>query len=96
MTYSLCNDILKVIKVRKVGKVLKMKEEKQTKFIWTTKINEKGQIVIPKEAREVFGYKSGDVLLLFGDKEKGIAISKAEDYAAFAEAVLNKINNEKA
>ena len=63
--------------------------EKQ-RFIWTTKINDKGQIVIPKEARETFGYKSGDVLLLFGDTEKGIAIAKSEDYVAFAEMVLNK------
>ena len=58
------------------------------KFIWTTKINDKGQIVIPKEARDVFGYKSGDVLLLFGDTARGVAIGKAEDYVKFAEAVL--------
>ena len=64
--------------------------EKSGKFIWTTKINDKGQIVIPKEARDIFGYKSGDVLLLFGDKEKGIAIGKADDYVKFAEAILNK------
>ena len=60
------------------------------KFIWTTKINDKGQIVIPKEAREVFGYNSGDVLLLLGDTERGIAIGKADDYVKFAEAILNK------
>ncbi len=60
------------------------------KFIWTTKINDKGQIVIPKEARDVFGYKSGDVLLLFGDTDRGIAIGKAADYVKFAEAILNK------
>ena len=67
--------------------------EKSGKFIWTTKINDKGQIVIPKEAREIFGYKSGDVLLLFGDKEKGIAIGKADDYVKFAEMVLNNTGN---
>lgn len=60
------------------------------KYIWTTKINDKGQIVIPKEARDVFGYNSGDLLLLFGDKDRGIAIAKAEDYTAFAEMILNK------
>ena len=69
-----------------------MGKEKKTKFRWTTKINEKGQIVIPKEAREIFGYKSGDTLLLFGDIERGIAIGRGEDYAAFAETVLNKLN----
>lgn len=68
---------------------------KNKKFIWTTKINDKGQIVIPKEARDVFGYKSGDVLLLFGDTERGIAIGKAEDYVKLAEAILSETNGNK-
>ena len=46
------------------------------------KVNEKGQIVIPKEAREVFGIKSGDSLVLLGDKKKGLALVKAETFAA--------------
>ena len=45
------------------------------KFIWTTKVTSKGQIVLPKQAREVFDIKEGDTLILFGDKEKGIAIA---------------------
>lgn len=69
--------------------------KKGEKFIWTTKINDKGQIVIPKEAREVFGYKSGDVLLLFGDTDRGIAIGKAADYVKFAEAILNTADGAK-
>ena len=44
------------------------------KFAWTATVGEKGQIVIPKQAREIFGIKPGDVLLLLGDKERGIAI----------------------
>ena len=63
---------------------------KKKKYIWTTKINDKGQVVIPKEARDVFGYNSGDTLLLFGDTDRGIAIGKAEDYTEFAEMILNK------
>lgn len=66
------------------------KNESKGKYIWTTKINDKGQIVIPKEAREIFGYKSGDMLLLFGDTDRGIAIGKADDYVKFAETILNK------
>lgn len=42
------------------------------------KLNDKGQIVIPKEAREVFGIKSGDSLILFGDINKGLALVKAD------------------
>ena len=59
------------------------------KYIWSTKINEKGQIVIPKEAREVFGLKPGDALLLFGDTDRGIAIGKQEDYMKFAEKIFS-------
>ena len=32
------------------------------KYAWTAKVGEKGQIVIPKEAREVFGIRPGDTL----------------------------------
>ena len=38
------------------------------------KIGEKGQIVIPKEARDVFGLKPGDQLLLIGDEKQGMAL----------------------
>ena len=44
------------------------------KYVWSATVGEKGQIVIPKQAREVFGIKPGDVLILLGDKERGIAI----------------------
>ena len=44
------------------------------KYVWTATVGEKGQIVIPKQARELFGIRPGDTILLFGDTEKGIAI----------------------
>ena len=44
------------------------------KYAWTATVGEKGQIVIPKQAREVFGIKPGDTLLLLGDEQRGIAI----------------------
>ena len=44
------------------------------KYAWTATVGEKGQIVIPKQAREIFGIKPGDTLLLLGDVEHGIAI----------------------
>lgn len=65
------------------------------KFIWTTKVSGKGQIVIPKEAREIFSINEGDTLILFGDKEKGIAIAKYDDYLKFAEAIFNAKNGGK-
>ncbi len=44
------------------------------KYAWTATVGEKGQIVIPKQAREIFEIKPGDTLLLLGDEERGIAI----------------------
>lgn len=43
-------------------------------YAWTVKVGEKGQFVIPKEARDVFGIRPGDTLLLLGDEKRGIAI----------------------
>ncbi len=48
------------------------------------KIGDKGQIVIPKEAREVFGLKPGDKLLMLGDEAQGIALVKADTAKLFA------------
>ena len=44
------------------------------KYAWTATVGEKGQIVIPKQAREIFNIKPGDTLVLLGDEERGIAI----------------------
>ena len=44
------------------------------KYAWMVKVGEKGQFVIPKEARDLFGFQPGDEILVLGDKEKGIAI----------------------
>ena len=44
------------------------------KSAWTVKIGEKGQFVIPKEAREMFDIHPGDTIIVLGDREKGIAI----------------------
>ena len=53
------------------------------KYAWMVKIGEKGQFVIPKEARELFNLHPGDEILVLGDIERGIAIlpkSKQDDY----------------
>lgn len=43
------------------------------------KVGEKGQIVIPKQAREIFDIKAGDSLMILGDEEQGMALIKASD-----------------
>ncbi len=53
------------------------------KFAWIVKIGEKGQFVIPKEAREMFELHPGDEILVLGDKNRGIGIlpkSKQQEY----------------
>jgi len=52
------------------------------KYAWTVTVGEKGQIVIPKQAREVFGIRPGDTLILLGDADRGLAIPPK---AAFVE-----------
>ena len=44
----------------------------------TVKVGEKGQIVIPKEARDLFEIRPGDTLLILGDEDSGILVSRPE------------------
>lgn len=49
------------------------------KYIFgTARVGEKGQIVIPKEARRLFGIQPGDTLLILGDEDNGVIVSKPE------------------
>ena len=58
------------------------------KYAWTVTVGEKGQIVIPKQAREVFGIRPGDTLVLLGDEDRGLAIPPKSAFARFAAAVF--------
>ena len=51
------------------------------KHLWgTVTIGSKGQIVIPKAARDIFNLNSGDRLIVLGDEAEGIALVKAEEF----------------
>ncbi len=53
-------------------------QEKDGKYIFgVVKVGDKGQIVIPKDARQVYDIKPGDALIMLGD-ERGIALLKTE------------------
>ncbi|MGV9802067.1 AbrB/MazE/SpoVT family DNA-binding domain-containing protein [Mycobacterium sp. NPDC003449] len=56
------------------------------KYASTVRVGEKGQIVIPKAARELFGIAPGDTLLLLADVERGIAIVRPDLFEQFPEA----------
>ena len=66
------------------------------KYAWTATVGEKGQIVIPKQARELFGIRPGDTLLLFGDVERGIAILPKEATAGLFSIAFPKEGGEDA
>lgn len=51
------------------------------KYAWTVTVGEKGQIVIPKQARDIFGIKPGDTLIVLGDEIQGIAIPPKSAFA---------------
>ena len=50
------------------------------KYAWTATVGEKGQIVIPKQARALFNIQPGDTLLLLGDEKRGLAIPPQEQF----------------
>jgi len=58
------------------------------KYMGTVKVGSKGQIVIPKEVREMFGIQSGDSLIILADKERGIAIERMSVFNHIAETIF--------
>lgn len=67
-----------VRKVRKVGN--KMKKVNEDRFIVSVKVGPKGQITIPALARKMFDINEGDTLMIMGDKNRGLAILKDDDF----------------
>ena len=55
-----------------------MKKVDKDRFVVSVKVGEKGQIIVPKEAREMFNISPGDTLFFLGDKDRGIALMKSD------------------
>ena len=60
----------------------------------TAKVGDRGQIVIPKEARELFGIMPGDTLLILGEADTGLIVSRPEVLNNLANQILNTVKNE--
>ena len=63
-----------------------MKEVFEDRFIVSVKVGPKGQITIPAIAREMFDIKVGDTLMVMGDKSRGIALIKCDEFYNMMEA----------
>ncbi len=64
------------------------------RVLGTAKVGDRGQIVIPKEARDMFGIKPGDTLLILGETDAGLIISRPEALNDLADKILNNVKKE--
>ena len=69
----------------------KIEKNKQGLYAWTAKVGSEGQIVIPKEARDLFRVRSGDTILLLGDQTRGVALVSGDQMTAMLHAIKGKI-----
>jgi len=61
------------------------------KYAWMVKIGEKGQFVIPKEARELFDLQPGSEILVLGDEQRGLAILPKEMQKEYISRIFSEI-----
>ena len=69
-------------------------KNRQQRVFGTARVRDRGQIVIPKEARDLFGIRPGDTLLILGDAETGLVISRPEVLHNLADEILNHVKKE--
>ena len=63
-------------------------ERPEGKYAWTVTVGTKGQIVIPKEAREVCGIQPGEHLLILADVNQGMAIPPKESFDEYFKKIF--------
>lgn len=69
---------------------MKNNENEKSKYVGICKVGEKGQIVIPKEIRNMFDINPGDSIIVLCDKKKGIALLKADVIDGLTDKILNQ------
>ena len=66
--------------VRNMASAKSVNDGSKKHVFGVTRVNDKGQITLPKKCREVFDIKSGDTLLVLGDEDRGVAIVKVSEF----------------
>lgn len=61
---------------------------KSHRIFGTARVGDRGQIVIPKEARQHFGIQPGDTLLILGSDESGLIVSKPDALEQVAQQIM--------
>ena len=69
-------------------------DQGKNRVFGTAKVGDRGQIVIPQEARRFYGISPGDTLLILGDEENGMIVTKPEVLSSLAEKILDQIGKE--
>lgn len=62
-------------------------------FMASVKIGPKGQIVIPKEVREMFGFEPGDSLVLLADTKRGVALQTEDKLKPFMRKMFDSMQD---
>ena len=60
-------------------------------FFGTVTVGERGQVVIPAEARKAFGIETGDKLLVFAHHEHGVSLIKIDAVQRFVDVLRDSI-----
>ena len=69
-------------------------EVPQGKHAWMIKIGEKGQFVIPKEARDMFDFQPGQTILVLADEKRGLAIPPRADSQRIMSQIIDALQKE--
>ena len=67
---------------------------KAPRIFGTAKVGDRGQIVIPKEAREYFGIEPGDTLLILGKTETGLIVTRPDALNDLANKIFDSVETE--
>ena len=69
-------------------------KNRQQRVFGTAKVGDRGQIVIPKEAREFFGIEPGDTLLILGKSETGLIVTRPDTLNDLANKIFYSVEKE--